>query len=121
MDVLPKLSPTVDNPAKCRKRGHRSGWIRREKRAAIYARDRWTCVYCERDSGLVKLTLDHVRPRSNGGHNKTSNLVTACRPCNSSRQAQPLREWCAKKGLDYKAIIKRIRNAIRRKLSWPNH
>ena len=63
-----------------------------------------------------KLTIDHVKARSNGGKNHHTNLVTACRSCNSSRQDKPLKQWCEEKGLDYKAIKRRVYNAIRRKL-----
>ena len=100
----------------CRKRGHPSSWIRREKRRRIYWRDRFTCVYCAGQFCPKSLTIDHVRARNNGGHNKTTNLVTACRRCNSSRQDKPLEDWCALKQLDLAAIQRRIRNATRRKL-----
>ena len=31
------------------------------------------------------LTLDHCKPRSKGGSNDVTNLVTSCKHCNSSR------------------------------------
>ena len=103
--------------AGCRKRGHPSGWIRSEKRRRIYRRDRFTCVYCNtKFTDGLSLTVDHVKARNNGGHNHHTNLVTACRSCNSSRQDRPFKQWCEKKGLDYEAIRRRIYNAIRRKL-----
>lgn len=101
---------------RCRKRGHPSGWIRKEKRLRIYKRDKYVCVYCLRWLQPKHLTLDHVKPRSNGGNNHPSNLVTACRRCNSSMQDLTLRQWCEKTGKNIKAIRRRIRNAIRRKL-----
>ena len=52
-------------------------------RARVYARDGQACVHCGRDSDL---TLDHIVPRAAGGTNAVTNLVTACRRCNSSRQ-----------------------------------
>ncbi len=61
-------------------------WIRPERRLAIYLRDGLACVYC--GSGVedgAQLSLDHVHPHSHGGGNETTNLVTACRRCNSSR------------------------------------
>ena len=67
-------------------------WIRVEKRLALYIRDGFGCVYCGRDlRGAVPsdVTLDHLLPRSVGGTNDASNLVTACRRCNSSRQDRP--------------------------------
>ena len=73
-------------------------WIRVEKRAAIYERDGWECVYCGRgprdarrmSQAAVILSLDHLTPRSQGGDNDARNIVTCCRTCNSSRQD---REW----------------------------
>lgn len=107
----------------CRKRGRPSSWIRREKRRSIYARDSYTCVLCNFycDASNINevnrvLTIDHVRARNNGGHNHHTNLVTACRRCNSSRQDKPIKKWCDEKCLDYQSVRRRIRNAVRRKL-----
>jgi len=111
---------------KCRKRGHPSGWIRRSKRLRIYARDEFRCVYCNCQYPRLGLTLDHVRARSNGGHNHHTNLVTACRSCNSSKQNRTLREWitCRNRDrnrlsmteIDLADIRRRVRNAQRRVL-----
>jgi len=63
-----------------------SKWIRKEKRLAIYLRDGLACCYCGAtiEDGAM-LTLDHIECCTNGGSNAGSNLVTACRKCNSSR------------------------------------
>lgn len=64
-------------------------WIRPAKRLAIYLRDGVACCYCGRDlrgADPRDVTLDHLLPRSAGGSNHETNLVTACRACNSSRQ-----------------------------------
>jgi 5-methylcytosine-specific restriction endonuclease McrA len=69
-----------------------SKWCRRERRLAIYLRDGLACVYC--GVGLeegVTLSLDHLTPHSQGGSNESSNLVTACRKCNSVRGSRPWR------------------------------
>ncbi len=52
---------------------------RRITRRALFGRDANTCQYC--GSG-VRLTLDHVVPRSRGGGSTWENVVTACAPCN---------------------------------------
>ena len=80
---------------------HGSNWIRRERRAALYARDGWACVYCGRGprdrrathQDAVVLSLDHLTPRIENGGNENSNLVTSCKACNSSRQDRPWREF----------------------------
>lgn len=80
---------------------HGSHWIRPEKRAALYERDGWECVYCGRGPraarrmrlAQVVLTLDHLTPRSVGGDNSVANLVTACVSCNSSRGDRPVADY----------------------------
>lgn len=71
-------------------------WIRPEKRLAIYLRDEFHCVYCNANLHNVdpfEITLDHVKCRSNGGNNHESNLITACRSCNSARGDKKISEW----------------------------
>lgn len=61
----------------------------------IAARDGYACVYCgatEASSG-AHLHFDHLTPRSAGGEDKATNLVLACRSCNSRRQDLPLATW----------------------------
>lgn len=71
-------------------------WIRPVKRLAIYLRDGFTCLYCGtdlRNSTPQDVTLDHLITKSEGGSNSESNLVTACKKCNSSRGAKSLVEF----------------------------
>jgi len=79
-------------------RGYRGVQIRPDLRLAIYLRDRFTCVYCLADlhgAHPQDVTLDHVCPDSKGGSNDASNLVTACRSCNCSRQDKPLNRFAS--------------------------
>lgn len=62
----------------------------RALRQAVFERDGFACVYC---GCLDDLACDHVVPRSRGGLNDMENLVTACRPCNSSKGDKLLSEW----------------------------
>jgi 5-methylcytosine-specific restriction endonuclease McrA len=48
-------------------------------RENIYKRDNYKCLYCGSNKNL---TLDHVYPKSKGGKNKWTNLVTCCTDCN---------------------------------------
>lgn len=67
--------------------------LRKDLRLAIYLRDRFTCLLCLKDlhgAAPSDLTLDHVKPHSDGGDNAPSNLYTCCRACNCSRQDKPL-------------------------------
>ena len=51
----------------------------RANRNRIYKRDGYECVYC---GSSRNLTLDHVIPKSRGGSNSWTNLVTSCQKCN---------------------------------------
>ena len=42
----------------------------------------WKCAYC---GATERLEMDHVIPASKGGKHDKSNIVPACKPCNSSR------------------------------------
>jgi len=98
-------------------------WIRTEKRAAIYRRDNYRCVYCGEhvaDPEVGTLTLDHVLAQELGGTNEANNLVTACLSCNSRKGKKTTTQFVAylqSKGVDTEGIAKRIRNATRRKLN----
>jgi 5-methylcytosine-specific restriction endonuclease McrA len=52
----------------------------RLKRRNVFKRDSYVCQYCGRPTH--DLTLDHVMPRSRGGHTSWDNLVSACFSCN---------------------------------------
>jgi len=54
-------------------------------RRNIYARDGNRCQYCGRHFSTRELTLDHVRPRVQGGENAWLNLVCACVKCNARK------------------------------------
>ena len=48
----------------------------------IFKRDGGRCQYCGTSRDL---TIDHVIPRSKGGKSTWTNLVTACKTCNSKK------------------------------------
>lgn len=71
-------------------------WITRKRRLAIYIADQFRCFWCNRDlreRQPGEITLDHLITRAAGGSNKSENLVTACRPCNSGRGDATLADW----------------------------
>lgn len=51
----------------------------------VKLRDGYRCQYCSNVFDRVKLTADHVVPKSKGGIEEFSNIVAACGPCNSRR------------------------------------
>ncbi len=54
-------------------------------RRGILARDQETCQYCGIQPGRHNLTIDHVKPRSQGGTTVWENVVTACCDCNRKK------------------------------------
>jgi 5-methylcytosine-specific restriction endonuclease McrA len=80
--------------ARARGRGVRFG------RRNVYLRDDHRCQYCGEKKAARELSFDHVVPRSAGGPTTWENIVTACRRCNATKDAQtcdeagmwPLRE-----------------------------
>lgn len=57
-------------------------------RANIYARDNFTCQYCDERFEPEDLTFDHVIPVAQGGTRGWENIVTSCEPCNRKKGAR---------------------------------
>jgi 5-methylcytosine-specific restriction endonuclease McrA len=51
-------------------------------RQNIFKRDKNSCQYC---TATRDLTIDHIIPRSKGGKSTWTNLITACKRCNSRK------------------------------------
>jgi 5-methylcytosine-specific restriction endonuclease McrA len=61
--------------------------LTREQWAALKLAYGFRCVYC--DKKTKRLTMDHVVPLSKGGEHTARNIVPACGPCNSKKNAGP--------------------------------
>jgi len=55
---------------------------------AVFFRDHFCCLRCRSEG---KLTVHHIMPRSEGGHDDLSNLMTLCRKCHDYIEGLPLR------------------------------
>jgi 5-methylcytosine-specific restriction endonuclease McrA len=126
-------------------RGQGGKWLHPKTRLRIYDRDGWRCVWCtaqvERptlpEDGLLvcsgdirQASVDHVVPRSRGGSNDPSNLITACAQCNAKRghrsvpafavalcgAASPVLVAYLRHLEPIKMIVRRVRAAQRRRL-----
>jgi len=51
-------------------------------RQRILKRDNYRCSYCGSEKNL---TIDHIIPKSRGGKNTWTNLVTSCLKCNNKK------------------------------------
>lgn len=85
-------------------------------RKMVFERDRYICQYC---GSVENLTVDHLWPRSKGGKNGMSNLVTCCAKCNSKKGDKTLREWIEGKDKEISANIEIPSKVIANKDTMP--
>ena len=88
----------------------RLGFVARQ----IRARDGHACYYCggTQESTGAHLHLDHLTPASVGGADVATNLVVACRSCNSARKDMPLAAWCRMVGAESRKVRAQARRAL---------
>jgi hypothetical protein len=71
-----------------------SGEAKRAWKAAIKHAWNNRCAYCGRPPIDDKsLTIDHVKPRSRGGENRTKNCIPACKRCNQAKGSEDWLAW----------------------------
>jgi hypothetical protein len=51
----------------------------------LFIRDRQICAYCGNRFVETELTVEHIVPVSRGGRHEWTNVVTACRSCNTRK------------------------------------
>ena len=76
-------------------RYHRFSNYVKFSRSNVFLRDIFQCQYCANTYSRKELTLDHVIPKSKGGHSNWENVVTACKSCNiakGNRDIHPIRD-----------------------------
>lgn len=59
---------------------------------AVYA-ERSSCLYCGCRLAIGEKVLDHMDPLSKGGAHDASNLVVACKKCNTRKAAKEFVKW----------------------------
>jgi hypothetical protein len=103
--------------------------FRQAKRRAIYDRDGHRCWYCGVDvvergpfriAGYVandgnSRTIDHLD--ANRANNDPSNLITACRSCNSRKGGRTLEQYAADQYPDDPGLVGRVRKQARRSIA----
>jgi len=63
-------------------------WIPKKSRfnrIGLFKRDRFICMYCGGQFKTSELTIDHILPKSQGGHLSWQNCVCSCYSCNSKK------------------------------------
>lgn len=77
--------------------------MRGDRRRAM-KRQRGLCWWCDRimlrphelalkDHPGLMVTMEHLRPRGNGGSDRSDNIVAACEDCNQKRGARTTGIW----------------------------
>ena len=84
---------------------------RMQMREYVLQRDGRICQYC--GTGIGRIEIDHVVPRSKNGSDRISNLVTSCRGCNQKKDNRSLAEFLKRKP----AELKKIETQLKRSLS----
>lgn len=75
-----------------------SFYVRHKRRieftdANVFLRDGFRCQYCANTFAPINLTYDHLIPRAVGGKTNWTNIVSACRRCNSSKGKKLITQW----------------------------
>lgn len=82
-----------------KKRAHRIAapgpGVTKAQWSEIKAKYKHCCVYCLKP--FSRLTMDHVLALKHGGEHAPHNVVPACSPCNSSKQARDVYVWAQDK------------------------
>ncbi len=60
-------------------------YTNQEKRNFILERDNYKCSYCLKEISRDEFHLDHIHPKSKGGFNYRTNLLSACKSCNTKK------------------------------------
>jgi len=64
-----------------------------EKRIELLKREDYSCFYCLRELPKDDFYLDHIIPKTKGGHDYKCNLVSACRTCNTKKNNNNSQEF----------------------------
>lgn len=91
--------------------------VPRARKVEVWKRDKYRCRYCRAavcnpDPDLPRdrwATVDHVRPRSQGGKNTLKNLVTACVRCNQNKGSSPASKFIKDGGAPGASVWEKIR------------
>jgi 5-methylcytosine-specific restriction endonuclease McrA len=86
------------------------------KRADVFARDEYRCVYCGEVFPPEALSVDHVQPRARGGDHSAGNVVTACGGCNVRKGHRKLADFLAEDPAAREHFFRHARHVWKRHL-----
>lgn len=93
--------------------------ISKATRFEVFKRDKFTCQYCGESAPDVILHVDHIDPKSKGGSNNITNLITACASCNLGKSDKKLSDESAvKKSKAQLDALQERRNQIEMMAEW---
>lgn len=69
------------------------------------------CVYCGAKD--LPLEVDHIKPRSKGGSDRTSNLTLACHSCNQSKGNQNIKDFLSNKPDVLRRVISQVKAPLK--------
>lgn len=78
--------------------------LSKKTRFEIFKRDGFTCQYCGQQPPAVKLEVDHIDPKANGGSDIEINLITSCFDCNRGKSDRKLGDVHPRPDADLKAL-----------------
>lgn len=89
------------------------------RRYELLTRHNSQCLYCGATVATGTCEIDHVVASSQGGSNRTTNLVVACRPCNASKGKQTVLQWLAIVGDTDERSLKAMKQRVKT-FTFPN-
>lgn len=115
---------------------HKEYWILRNKSSDFkiwfkrqYAKQDARCFYCSTKFVGKRINVEHIKPRSKGGDNRSQNLVLSCADCNRNkgnkildnnyieRRHRKMKKLRRRSAIGYKHEIK-VQHEIAESLSW---
>jgi hypothetical protein len=93
--------------------------VSKKSRFEVFKRDKFTCQYCGAKAPDVLLHVDHIEPKSKGGKNDITNLITACVDCNGGKSDRRLSDdSVVVKQRDQLAELEERRQQLEMMLDW---
>ncbi len=101
----------LDNPERSGIEYQQGTLYQYEVREYLLEKFNRTCAYCGVKN--VSLEVEHIKPKSNGGSNRVSNLTIACVPCNQAKSNLDIREFLSDKPSTLNRVLAQIKAPLK--------